>query len=205
MGELSKLINEAFDSLGNKNYDEAIIKFKKAILLGDSARFVKYLAYAYSYSKKFEESIKTYHTYLQFYPEDLDARNELAECYLNTKEYEDAKKELEYILNKEPEKIQARLNLANMYFELNNLQKAKERYKEIIEKNAQKFLREIKTPQENQTQLEQGNNRIQRATIIIAYSKLAQIYILQNEKENCAKTMEALDKFKEETKQLLDT
>ncbi len=203
MGELSRLINEAFDSLGNKNYDEAIIKFKKAILLGDSARFVKYLGYAHAYSKNFEEAIKTYKIYLQLYPEDLDVRNELAECYLNTKQYETAKIELEYIIEEEPEKIQAKLNLANMYFELNNLQKAKERYKEIIEKDAPKFLRITKTPQENPTKLEQGYNRIYRATILIAYSKLAQTYILQNEKENCAKTIEALDKFKEETKHLL--
>lgn len=203
MGELSKLISEAFDSLENKNNDEAIIKFKKAILLGDSARFVKYLAYAYSYSKNFEESIKTYNTYLQFYPEDLDARNELAECYLNTQQYDNAKKELEQILEKDSEKTYAKLNLANTYFELNDMKKAEEYYKEITEKDAEKFLRETKALEENLTKLDQGNNRIQRATIIISYSKLAQIYLEQNKKEDCAKTLEALDHFKEETKHII--
>tara|TARA_B100001142_G_scaffold316463_1_gene356278 strand:- start:675 stop:2081 length:1407 start_codon:yes stop_codon:yes gene_type:complete len=125
--------NKANIFLKKKEYDEAIILFKKAYNFDPTTKIKFNLANCYFKKEEFDEAIQIYEEIIDADEKLLEAHKNLGLSYQAKEKYDEALKVFERILIIDSHNIDAKFNLGNIYLAKNNYEEANNIFNELIE------------------------------------------------------------------------
>jgi len=138
--QLSTLSNMALsrgiDSYQNKNYEDAVKEFKRAIGLSpqseNTLKAYDFLATTYLQLDKTEDAIKAYKSALKLAPSDSDTHVKLANLYFSLNRYTEAETEYNTALSLNPNSTSQLYSLGQVYLATGRYNNAETVYNRII-------------------------------------------------------------------------